>query len=518
MAVEIPDFDVTVPNGVLRFIVDEELEIEDTNERDDSTRIAVIPEAPPLPRHWTSKHWTARPRLTVMSEVIELTRKGLDDEVHVVVDGDSGRGSAVDLELPALPLPFSNLSQEELRSAVLSESSSSRSSSIGSDSAYSRRSSGTGVRASRSIRIPTGASRSETDMNLVTVPPAPPPPPVSFFVPIVGTPSWRSRSSQSEGLRRVRPRDIDVHCDVEVSADNPNICVVCYESLGSNRTCCGTCVCASCMFNVVLTNIGDGDPYVECPASDCTKALGKEEVLRLIDARGYLTEVKEKYIRLRVNAGEEEGKKTCPNCSFVQEKELPKLGLFKRWRYREEEIRVRCQSCDHDWCFACHSPWHNDVDCKTFRKGEKQFRSWTKGQTVTGVANCQKCPICRVHIQRSTGCDCMTCNRCNTKFCYKCGEKFVTIPGLGDHYAATSILGCKYNYHPNEPHKRLTVRGGYFGCKLAMLTGYPVLFVGGVAVLLVVGAVALPIYAGYKFHVYRKNMNKLRQRRRHRRH
>ena len=53
----------------------------------------------------------------------------------------------------------------------------------------------------------------------------------------------------------------------------------------------------------------------------------------------------------------------------------------------------------------------------------------------------------------------------------------------------------------------------HLGAKVAMLAGYPALFVAGAAVVLVVGVVALPIYGGYKLYKYRKNTCKYRARR-----
>lgn len=29
-----------------------------------------------------------------------------------------------------------------------------------------------------------------------------------------------------------------------------------------------------------------------------------------------------------------------------------------------------------------------------------------------------------IHIQRTEGCDHMTCTQCNTNFCYRCGERY----------------------------------------------------------------------------------------------
>ena len=68
----------------------------------------------------------------------------------------------------------------------------------------------------------------------------------------------------------------------------------------------------------------------------------------------------------------------------------------------------------------------------------------------------------QVFIQRSSGCDHMTCVRCKTDFCYRCGERFIEIRFIGDHYSKLSILGCKYRLKPNNPAQRRFIRGAVF--------------------------------------------------------
>ena len=111
----------------------------------------------------------------------------------------------------------------------------------------------------------------------------------------------------------------------------------------------------------------------------------------------------------------------------------------------------------------------------------------------------------------------MTFNRCDTHFCYECGGRFIFIPGLGGHNDHLSIFGCKQNYKKHNPVQRKAVRGGYLGAKLAMLTGYPVLFAGGAAIVVAAGIVILPIYGGYRLYklIFKKNTRRRRQRRRH---
>ena len=289
-------------------------------------------------------------------------------------------------------------------------------------------------------------------------------------------------------------------------------CIVCLDQVDQmlhTRRCCSQVVCQNCTREIVRTAIeSEGKAHIPCPNPDCERgAIERDEIIKHVSG-----DLREKYERFRLQESGERGKKTCPNCCLVTEHRLP--SRFKR--FRAEDVRIQCEACQFAWCFRCHAPWHQDTTCKQFRRGEKQFKVWTKSKTRTGTANCQKCPLCRVYIQRSTGCDHMTCNRCKTHFCYKCGGLYNGVIGLGDHHTATSIFGCKYNYKVDRPAQRKAVRGGYLGAKLAMLTGYPVLFVAGAAVVVVVGVVALPIYAACKYYKFKKRTNSLyRRRRRH---
>ena len=120
---------------------------------------------------------------------------------------------------------------------------------------------------------------------------------------------------------------------------------------------------------------------------------------------------------------------------------------------------------------------------------------WTKGRVSGYTPNCQKCPKCKVFIERSSGCDSMTCNRCHSHFCYKCGNHFRHIPGIGSHYKKLSVLGCPYKYQPENAIKRNVIRGGYLFTRCAAMTGFPILLVGGVAIA-VVGLAVVMLLAG----------------------
>lgn len=298
--------------------------------------------------------------------------------------------------------------------------------------------------------------------------------------------------------------DYERWCRAECSSQPSVECIVCcskVESLTNMRKCCSQVICKSCIKEIVRTNIEDeGIKHILCPNPECQNGvITMDEILSSVSGR-----TKEHFHKLRLQESEDSTRKTCPNCCLLTEHKVP--GRFRR--YKAENVMITCSKCQFVWCFRCHAPWHSSITCKQLQRGDKPFKKWTKSKT-RGTANCQKCPLCRVHIQRSTGCDHMTCNRCETEFCYQCGGMFTEFPGLGNHYTSTSVFGCANIYKRDQPIQRKAVRGSYLAAKLAMLTGYPVLFVAGVAVVILVGAVALPIYGGYRYYKFKKRTNQM---------
>lgn len=370
------------------------------------------------------------------------------------------------------------------------------------------------------------------------IPTPPPPPPVQFWLPRFTSAPLHSmleiEDSEAPSLplqlqfiphqtrrRRLHRRrrtlsfsfDEPFEAEEEFPTSPPPACTICTTdvwppSQRANPNCCGADVCKDCMRQMITINVNEGRPHIHCPNPSCSHVLTREQVVKHIADD---TTLLNKYERFRLNFEEDGTKKTCPNCCLITERDLSQIR-----KPTPEDIQVTCEICDFKWCFRCHAPWHEGVGCSAYKKGDQQFKKWTKGRSGGFVPNCQRCPTCHVFIQRSTGCDMMTCNQCDQVFCYKCGQQFRSFPGLGDHYKHLSVLGCSYNYSADQPVRRRLLRGGYLGTKLVALTGYPVLFVGVCAVVLVGGVVVLPIYGCYKLHKYIK-AHKKRNRRRWRR-
>ena len=301
------------------------------------------------------------------------------------------------------------------------------------------------------------------------------------------------RKSRRQSTPSSPPASSHEHQDNWSTVPNEE-CTVCFGKSGVDpRPCCSASVCRDCMTQIVHLAVTEGVVHITCPNTECDKALTDKEILLLI---GHDTTLRNKYDRFRLDYVKDGNKKTCPRCCLITEHRLP-----RKFRLKESDVKLKCTSCDLEWCYKCHAPWHEGMTCRAFKTGNEQFHHWTKERRPDSIPNCQKCPLCRVYIERSTGCNHMTCGRCGSEFCYLCGEMFVPLIGydLKIHNFKYSILGCPYRYE-GSTFKRVTIRGSYAAAILSSLTGYPVLFVGGVALLLVVGLVALPFYAAYKLH------------------
>ncbi|XP_065897822.1 E3 ubiquitin-protein ligase RNF217-like [Dysidea avara] len=306
----------------------------------------------------------------------------------------------------------------------------------------------------------------------------------------------------------------EVNCICSNAPRHPRVicnttCEVCFEPTPVQLPCCSAYVCDDCTYNIVVVNVNDGVTSIPCPSPECDQLLLRDDILKLLNSRNDLG-TKDKYERFRLSKSSNDREKVCPRCSW-----LTTIGTDKKpRRWKEVDIHITCEKCSLEWCFKCHAPWHTDISCKDFKRGNKDFRKWIAGKDLKGNANGYHCPSCKIPIQRTTGCNHMTCSDCRCEFCYRCGCRYVNIPGiLGDHYSKLGFAGCKHNYEPNNDVKRVSVRGGYLFSKVATVMGNPGLMIAGGAVLLVAGVVVVPAFVSYKVYKHHSARKAVRQRR-----
>nr|XP_056712200.1 E3 ubiquitin-protein ligase RNF217 [Euleptes europaea] len=264
-------------------------------------------------------------------------------------------------------------------------------------------------------------------------------------------------------------------------------CRVCLEEKPLKaRPCCRKPVCEDCLKRYLSAQVQVGQADIQCPITECSEHLDETTVLYHLPHDDI---IKYKYFLELGRIGS--STKPCPQCKHFTT--FRKRGHIPTPTKMENKYKIQCPTCQFVWCFKCHSPWHEGVNCKEYKKGDKLLRHWAN-EIEHGQRNAQKCPKCKIHIQRTEGCDHMTCSQCNTNFCYRCGERYRQLRFFGDHTSNLSIFGCKYRYLPERPHLRRFVRGSVCGGKLLIA---PLILVLGLvigAIAVIIGLFVFPIY------------------------
>ncbi|RMZ97407.1 E3 ubiquitin-ligase RNF217-like [Brachionus plicatilis] len=292
-------------------------------------------------------------------------------------------------------------------------------------------------------------------------------------------------------------------------------CEICMDFCFVNeRQCCNFKSCNNCINLYVQNRIKEscGNLGIECLNNECKKLIHKDEICERMlkfDKNSH-----DLYIKLLVDANRDANVKTCPRCSHIMDANSVQSLSDEQLKNPKKKSRLltkcQCAKCELIWCFQCHSPWHEGVGCAEYRKGDRMLKFWAK-EVHYGQQNAQMCPKCKIFIQRTKGCDHMTCSNCRSGFCYSCGKKFRSVKFIGDHYSKLSVLGCKYKLYPDKPLKRKAIRGSVLGAKIAAT---PFIIAVGLVVgigVVAVGSVALPVYGSYKLYKYTKLKRKAKK-------
>lgn len=92
---------------------------------------------------------------------------------------------------------------------------------------------------------------------------------------------------------------------------------------------------------------------------------------------------------------------------------------------------VTCAKCGKKSCFVHRIKWHEGLTCTNYDEqtdpGRRATEQWLALKT-------KKCPNCHSSIEKTTGCDHMTCAHCHFEFCWACLANYEYIRRHGNHY------------------------------------------------------------------------------------
>ncbi|KZP32205.1 RWD-domain-containing protein [Athelia psychrophila] len=240
---------------------------------------------------------------------------------------------------------------------------------------------------------------------------------------------------------------------------------------------CKHVFCRQCLHDCWGLAITEGDiARVACPDPACVKAgveAGEEDVARVV---GEGEVARWKWLKQKREVERDPRVIICP-LAFCQAPVPPPPSVTddeggSNW------ARLRtCQACSYSFCSFCKRTWHGPLsnchddstaalvatyhalfssssaeDKRELRALEQRYGKSTLQRLVAKFdeeqsnkawfeASTMACPGCRVSVEKSAGCNHMTCAKCTQHFCYRCGSgieaanpyKHFNTPGTACH-------------------------------------------------------------------------------------
>jgi len=178
-------------------------------------------------------------------------------------------------------------------------------------------------------------------------------------------------------------------------------CKICFEDIPLNHEFhlpCGHVHCRNCVKDFLELKVGNRTILdLKCPKEGCEVKFGKEEIKRLTNPGIY-----QKYLDFKLDHDISMNNKMrwCPSKS---------CGRYVT--NSKGKSRVSCD-CGTEMCFRCGEVWHQG-SCD--ENSDKLYKNWAIDKLV------QRCPKCKIRIEKNKGCSHMTCSNCNYEWCWICG-------------------------------------------------------------------------------------------------
>ncbi|GMR30879.1 hypothetical protein PMAYCL1PPCAC_01074, partial [Pristionchus mayeri] len=181
---------------------------------------------------------------------------------------------------------------------------------------------------------------------------------------------------------------------------------------------CGHLFCAGCWLAHISESIHRQRLPAACLHPDCRCSVSVSAAKCLLNSTSVQAYEKATIDALKTA----ERLITCPEC--------------KRLHYTAESAQISCP-CGASLCSHCSSVHHSPLGCDVFDQYNMYMRRsgfasiYSTSSDAPIVRNLAQCPKCHLLMQRSEGCNHLTCS-CGMEFCYRCGNKWAS-----SHYQCT---------------------------------------------------------------------------------
>jgi hypothetical protein len=144
-------------------------------------------------------------------------------------------------------------------------------------------------------------------------------------------------------------------------------------------------------------------------SGDCNKPLTLQDLRQVLISSDYdtlLTSSLTKHVRTHPTEFQ-----YCPT---------PDCDRFYRISSPDDAMVFDCDHCLSSICTACHRSPHERQTCNEAKEGTESFEKRKKENDV------RDCPTCSMPIEKTMGCNHMTCGACGAHICWQCMKVFKT--------------------------------------------------------------------------------------------
>jgi hypothetical protein len=210
-----------------------------------------------------------------------------------------------------------------------------------------------------------------------------------------------------------------------------NVCSVCWcPPDDAVKTNCGHVYCRECFENLCRSG-ASSQSLIECKgdADTCKKLVA-------------LAELQEKLDTATSEAVLEQSAMSHIKRYPDDFRPCPTPGCERFYRVGTA-VMVVCPDCHVATCSTCHEQ-HSGMSCGDYK--DRTSGAFEASQKVMAELGIKDCPKCKTAIEKTEGCNHMTCGGCDTHMCWICLKVFRTAGETYDHLAAEhgGIFGDEY--------------------------------------------------------------------------
>ncbi|KAI0674449.1 hypothetical protein C8Q78DRAFT_1014821 [Trametes maxima] len=208
-------------------------------------------------------------------------------------------------------------------------------------------------------------------------------------------------------------------------------CPVCFDQVSQPIILgCGHSWCKTCLTGYLISSVDNKSFPLTCLADGarCPHRISLSIAQRLLSVEDFDAVVKAAFVAYVQERPKEFHYCPTPDCPQVYRAVVPDdkgkgkgKGKGKDKGVPGAPSALQCPSCLVRICAHCNTEYHETMSCQDRNpQDEALFETWKMGHDV------KNCPSCNVPIERTAGCNHMTCASCKIHICWACLETFET--------------------------------------------------------------------------------------------